>query len=89
MLSITADFSQMLIPRGGMESINCNTVTVVGSKNLALKTKTLTRVTAKPKMLTHSKMLKRTVKMLTSVWPKPAGLVPSFLPSLQARNPSW
>ena len=29
LLSITADFSQMLIPRGRMESINCNTVTVV------------------------------------------------------------
>ena len=47
LLSITADFSQMLIPRGRMESINCNTIAVVGSKNLALKNEeTLTRVTA-------------------------------------------
>ena len=29
LLSTAVDFSQMLIPRGRMESINCNTITVV------------------------------------------------------------
>ena len=48
MLSTNANFSQVfIIPRGRMESINCNTIAVVGSKNLALKNEeTLTRVTA-------------------------------------------
>ena len=47
LFSITAYFSQVfIIPRGTMESINCNTITVVRSKNLAIKNETLTKVTA-------------------------------------------
>ena len=76
----TCIFASGITPGGRMKTRQCDLLTEVWCKHLS----PILPVALHGQQKTGQKSFS-----VTWMWPKPEGLVPSFLPSLQARNPSW